>query len=351
MIEAYEIGIRLALDDGVSAGVDAIRRDLVSLNQVIDASLANLGALRQAAAALVAPIAPEPRARKEQQPVDPSGSDEATAPRNGAEPSAPAAIIVPAHAAPPAAPIEAPFVEPAGVTAPVQHAAPQPAQAIAFDEPTQRAPEAAAPPPIQRVAVIEAMPQVAPSLPSAKASSSGLPMSAAAAAPATDGRPDQDSPAAPVPFLAPLKPQIIGPRADAVPVGPGLPPAAPAMPPLRDLRFEAAAPPAPLVVEASRASAAAPSHAAAAVFPASVAAAASSRLAPDLPPSAPPSKANAATEGFGEQSAMSVHVYLDGAPLSRWMMDHLGRAASRPTASSTAFDPRIGPAWPGASIG
>jgi hypothetical protein len=45
------------------------------------------------------------------------------------------------------------------------------------------------------------------------------------------------------------------------------------------------------------------------------------------------------------------HIYLEGAVLGRWLSDQLSRAAARPQTSSTAFDPRVSPVWPGSPIG
>jgi len=44
-------------------------------------------------------------------------------------------------------------------------------------------------------------------------------------------------------------------------------------------------------------------------------------------------------------------VFLDGERVGRWMARHLARELGGPTASGTAFDPRTGPAWPGALHG
>jgi hypothetical protein len=40
-------------------------------------------------------------------------------------------------------------------------------------------------------------------------------------------------------------------------------------------------------------------------------------------------------------------VYLDGTRVGTWIADHLAREVARPQMSSTAFDPRLTPAWPG----
>jgi hypothetical protein len=52
MVDAYTIGITLALDNGVSAGLETIRRDLVTLNGVADGSATRLIHLTRAAADL-----------------------------------------------------------------------------------------------------------------------------------------------------------------------------------------------------------------------------------------------------------------------------------------------------------
>lgn len=44
-------------------------------------------------------------------------------------------------------------------------------------------------------------------------------------------------------------------------------------------------------------------------------------------------------------------VYLDGERVGRWMARHLARELGGPQAAGTGFDPRLGPAWPGALHG
>ena len=48
---------------------------------------------------------------------------------------------------------------------------------------------------------------------------------------------------------------------------------------------------------------------------------------------------------------MQGDVYLDGARVGRWMSDQLAREADGPQAGITGFDPRLGPAWPGSLHG
>ena len=47
MIDAYTIGITIALDDGVSAGVATIKQDLLALDRAVQATAAGLLALRR----------------------------------------------------------------------------------------------------------------------------------------------------------------------------------------------------------------------------------------------------------------------------------------------------------------
>ena len=51
MSEAYEIGIKLALDNGVSEGLDLVRRDLSATDVAVEASAARLALFTRAAQA------------------------------------------------------------------------------------------------------------------------------------------------------------------------------------------------------------------------------------------------------------------------------------------------------------
>ncbi len=54
MIEAYTIGISLALDSGVGEGLAAIRQDLAAVDEATRLAAGNLEQLKQAAAAMPA---------------------------------------------------------------------------------------------------------------------------------------------------------------------------------------------------------------------------------------------------------------------------------------------------------
>lgn len=44
-------------------------------------------------------------------------------------------------------------------------------------------------------------------------------------------------------------------------------------------------------------------------------------------------------------------MFLDGHYVGRWLSDHMAREASRPSATTTGFDPRLTPSYPGALQG
>jgi hypothetical protein len=73
--------------------------------------------------------------------------------------------------------------------------------------------------------------------------------------------------------------------------------------------------------------------------------------APTLAPTAPlePRAASMAPPPLAQASGGPTHgdVFLDGQRMGRWVSENLAREATRPQAGSTAFDPRIGPTWPG----
>ena len=109
MLEAYEIGISLALQDGVSAGIALIRRDLAALDRAIAATSQNLAQLQaQAGRSPALPrstaAAPSP-ASKSQAAAQPSaaartGAHRARSPHE-APPTRPRRSAAPAAAPPP----------------------------------------------------------------------------------------------------------------------------------------------------------------------------------------------------------------------------------------------------------
>lgn len=65
---------------------------------------------------------------------------------------------------------------------------------------------------------------------------------------------------------------------------------------------------------------------------------------PFLPPVASPSAQS-------QESALQGDIYLDGALLGKWVVEHLTRSMDRPRAGVTGFDPRLTATWPGAPTG
>jgi hypothetical protein len=76
--------------------------------------------------------------------------------------------------------------------------------------------------------------------------------------------------------------------------------------------------------------------------------AASAQAAPTAIPSWP---SVAPVEGREGGGPMQGDVYLDGTRMGRWIADRLAREAGRPAGGGTAFDPRMGVAWPGSLQG
>jgi hypothetical protein len=56
-------------------------------------------------------------------------------------------------------------------------------------------------------------------------------------------------------------------------------------------------------------------------------------------------------EPAGQSVPMHGDVFLDGVRVGRWLSDTMARAAGGPATGATAFDPRLGPRWPGALQG
>ncbi len=359
MIEAYEIGIRLALDDGISAGVQAIRRELVELDRVVEASSVRLASLRAAAGFVAIPSVAEPPRRE----AGPSAEPE--------EAQAPARAVVPGpepgEEQPPDAARRAPSSGPEFAAEKLDDGAPAasapsssgerrvaPAEPVADAAPYRTGPaspsdakattgvtaldDAGAPTeaaPVARPAMGPAAPSVVYGRPAA-APPIAAELSRERATPAAAEPPPRHAatPAvvtvsepmamAPLPAADPLRPTRAGTSEEAPPSRSAAAPTATllASPPLR---------------RPSRAS-----------HP-SASGAARETVAPERGASDPKPAAAQAGEG-ADQRTMEVYIYLEGAPLGRWMADQLDRAASRPAASLTGFDPRVSPAWPGAPI-
>lgn len=65
---------------------------------------------------------------------------------------------------------------------------------------------------------------------------------------------------------------------------------------------------------------------------------------PTLASAIPPSRES-------QSSPLQGEIYVDGLRLGRWMTDRLAKSAELPRAAMTGFDPRLTPTWPGAPVG
>ena len=290
MIDAATIGITLALQDGVSEGIAAIRRDLSALDRAVDVSAVNLARLGTMANALQS----GQLGRLTEVIGRPANS---ALPRTAQEPAAPPAVapesLVESGSMPSSSPPSVTLVPTRTSTAPAPpNAAPAPAK---FPAPLP-------PPAFATFApVFEMAPLTAPALP---------PMPAATTSPAASRRNDAasaaggainltniDPPMPPMPGFAPLP----GPRARVAPFGP----------------------PGESVARANRPS----------TLP----------IVIDPPPNT--------TTDTRPEPMQTGRIVMEGYELGRWMTDRLTRDATRPPASATGFDPRLSPAWPGAGSG
>lgn len=232
MIDAYTIGITLALNNGVADGIAAIRRDLATLDKAVDASIAGLVQLRAAAGASVAAASADvarllETARRAASalphlPLDRT-APEGAEPRPRAEPPAQAPSL-PATALPAQSPAQVVSPAPIAATPAVSlenpasaHAAPPAARVPpTASMPTRAVPVLALPPPPARAAQASSPHEPAPTLPvvphaapppppraPAARQSSDPPRHAPAALPAAP----QPAPSKPSPAVAPASSQ------------------------------------------------------------------------------------------------------------------------------------------------
>ncbi len=184
------------------------------------------------------------------------------------------------------------------------------------------------------------------------ASLAGRSLAVASLRPAATER-SADSMSLPAPAVVPPPPRPMAelPQPAAFAIAPGMGQAEGSPAPLPPRPSEAMAPALPLMPAAP-----APSDAA----PDSPAQSPAAPLAPaerpdrSLAPSGPvPAGGEAASVQRLSQDAAPTHgdVFLDGVRVGHWMSDALARAAGGPARGSTAYDPRMGPRWPGALQG
>ncbi len=373
MIDAYEIGITLALQDGVSAGLAAVRRDLGALDTAIAATAQGLARLQAAAGGAVAAseaelyrvaaamVRPGVVTRPQAAPAEPAAAPAAAAARvlerevaapvrATAAPAAPSSerAAPPGHAAAPLLPAAAPTAVPVAAT-PVS-VAPMPAEV-----PGSAAASRPAVTPDMRVTVLA--PAVSLPPPVAPGVMAAAPLPRPAAAPVTVSVLPQSSAS-----RAPGQRPVLERRVTAAPAAPELAAFARTMVPARMAQATTSRETRREVVRhlpesAHGRTAALPAHAASRSVPRPWAAAPVAQLVPGM---AAPAAAMTATplrqtaEQVGQQVAAGpTHgdVYLDGQLMGRWMADRMTRDADRPPSGPTGFDTRRSPAWPGAAVG
>ncbi len=375
MIDAYEIGIRLALENGVSEGLAVIRRDLGILDAAIARSAAGLIGLQQLAGGLIAPNPPvvrQPAPPPERAtpadpsepprptplptlplplPVDPVKREAQAANASSVSPAAPIPISpdhpagLPAHGSReadrgPDLFVQAPLPFTINSNAPKEQA---PAPRALPAAPEVRSPAASPlsqadpPQPLRPMELnVPAAPRSEPVIQSAPVlapqTTARVEAVSAAAPPsrsvenARDGsaasRPTASTPKSPPPVQAVQRPQV------------------PADVQLRPVRTSGSVPiPSPSPIVNQPVAAASPQPPVSMAPPPRV-----ERPRPMSRPADP--KSNAA-----ESQVKGGDIYLEGAVLGRWLADRLARAVSRPASGTTAFDPRVSPTWPGPAIG
>ncbi len=318
MQDAYEIGIRLVLENGISAGIAALQHDLATYDRALAATSGRLRTVTEAGRRLAAPggggeagpavqalargeQAPAPGAADGQRRVAPAPAP--ALPPSAARPPPPAAVAVPALPSQPGA-----------------GAMPAMARAAVAGR-TAAAPERASrPPAIPELPVRAAAPppQDAPPLGGGQATAAvtvmAVPPGYARYAPASPA----GSPAA---VAAPDGPDgRQGSMSAADQHGGQLAP-----PALRDVVR-------PVAWDALQPGAA--------------------PAGPQAAPRLASGSAAAAPVGAAPSSGpVQGDVYLDGARVGRWMSNRLAREVERPQAGVTGFDPRLGAAWPGSLHG
>ncbi len=317
MEEAYVIGIRLALDNGISAGLAGITTELATLDRAIAGTTESLRLLSMLspatqAAAGQTPITPQPApatpAPPSDAPLPPShlpqrqALPEITPSRAG---QGPLPLSPVSRSVKPQLPSESPPSLPVAPSQPLPASVP----------PLILTPQSVAAPPATRVGPpilhfqLPSLEQ--PTLPTSPHILGPSPQPITAA-PTSARAPRQDT--ALLPSTAPTRNQPISAAhpaafAPSQPASPANLPAAPSLPPPFAAMPSAIAP----------------------------------QVAPQSP-AAPHAIASSPAPTGGD-------VFLDGARVGHWLAQHLANITNRPPSGATGFDPRLGPVWPGTPQG
>jgi hypothetical protein len=373
VIDAYTIGITLALEDGVSAGIAAIRQDLATFDRAVASTAAGLVALRRLGqqASLItrddAPPTPAGLAAAARPALGSTAPTPTRAPSANGNPSgpvsdAPGAQLSAGRKMPQGQGPVAPLVDvPRHSVSPIQPLNTRASVAPPLDRFPIDGPGGFQPRPIAGFAPVapnapfQTAPMPLPSQPPARAAAASGATTRVSAAPVlvATGSAGAD-------VAAPLPDSGVAPRATRLPrvqVRPAWSDYAPSM----HLRSDPVDPPsraradAPLTQAPSRhapASFAPP----AAELPPEQPEAAPRRAPVDRPPRGPaagdtdaetPSATMPPSRSEASSASFSGQIVLEGSRLGRWMSDGLTRMTERPPSGSTGVDPRATPGWPG----
>ena len=356
MIDAYTIGIKLALDDGISAGIAAVRRDLATLDREVAFTAAGLVALRRLGQeiSIVGPAvvhrapgsgAPAQASPKSQAPEQPT-----PLPSNLGNAAPPEPDLTP----PPEVRNAVAPARPSKDTEPlVIRQAGQP-QGSGLAAPTARQRPSISPMPPDRP------PPPSPTLPDrypAPATPRPRPKSAAQFAPRLPDRPQPvvaEQPSsrllpAPISFPAGTALLSVGPSPSRDPVNLSSP---------AELTPRSGTPAAPRarpdpLVPLPVATSSVPTWATSAAPRARTLAQAFGEVNrerftdnPSVAGRPRPQGRHQLADHEQAQSHASGDITLDGTRLGRWMGDALARLGERPLSGSTGLDPRVTPDWP-----
>lgn len=319
MEDAYEIGIRLVLENGVSSGIAALKDDLAAYDRALAATTGRLRTLSQAA-------------------------EGAGIGRGLAAPTSAGAAVPTAHNL-----VRGGEMTPLDAGAGRRQEVPVPATSPAVSRPPQVT--IAAAPALPRVSLAGA---AAPALPRVSlAGFVGGPLEAAVRSPAAPEQPTHAAMEARQDATSQGLRQVPAPA--AVTVMTMLPPGYARYAPV----FSASQSPAvaaPEMLEGADSrpvSMPVPDQREARRAPSAVRELFRPSAWGAVPPNAPAAVAMPAAPVATAPSTGPVQgdVFLDGARVGRWMSDRLARDVDRPQSGVTGFDPRLGAAWPGSLHG
>lgn len=381
MEDAYVIGIRLALDNGVSAGVSAIRDDLLKLDRAIATSTERLRQLQTVASSttavalgqIPAPHAPEQKPLALAEPQNPQATPPGTRQSNDAPWPPPSderqsinipmpraqtmpmqseavgpVLAMPNRASPPSPKVEAISSD--------MRASPErdiaPAERSAHQSDQKSLSPISSPTPASVVAQFQ-IASLMPSITSPRQPKAVPVLSTPAATPAfsLSAPPPREPAIVPVHSAAEIPRQTLAARdlslpatapIASLPTGGGHP-----TPPIGRLGASppvgAPSPSPPTVMPL------APQPPRTPTAPARMIAAPIPPPVPTAPPATLPQAApHAPSPTTGPTGG---DVFLDGTRLGHWIATSLARSAGRPPSGTTGFDPRLGVTWPGTQNG